>query len=169
MSEAEGRQKSSVNLDDVLNQEVKATGAEITEGSHPGVLFGFGQPFKLSSNFGPPRDVFDLRFAMYDRNGVVAEVCILCPVPTGGELHRRSKMYKIAKALANGDASLMKGEDFVSGFKLTSLLGRPAILAVKKNAKDFPQVDSVNPPMAGAKFPTAEECKTLASSPGVPF
>lgn len=164
----DGRMKADVTLADVLNQEQQATGAEITDGSYPGTLFGFGEPFKLNSNFGAPRTVFEARFGILDKHGNLAEVNFLLPVPEGGKIHRRSKLFGLIKSI--GDASLIEGEDLAKGFKLSALLGRSGVLDIKNNEKKFPEVKGVGGKMAGAKYPTLEECKELlTSSPGVSF
>jgi len=171
------REKADVNLDDILDAEVKVTGADIPEGSYPATLFGFGEPFKLavSDKFkkkdGPThRVVFELRFGLFDKTGTLQELQHMVPIPEGGEVNRKSNLYKSMKALAGGDAKYIdENGNFTKGTKLTSFLGRNVVLGVKKNSKDWPQVETVASKMDGVKYPTLEECATLKASDNIPF
>lgn len=170
-----GRESIGVKLEDFLDKPIIATGADIVEGSYPGTLFAYSAPFKVPNNFakeGEPttRVVFEMRFGIFDKKGGLAEVTRLLPTPENGKLNRRSNAYKAAAALCAGDATMMKGEDFTSEFSFAKLIGKNAVLAVSKNAKDFPQVDAVGAKMAGAKYPSLEDCKKMLGGSGhIPF
>jgi len=175
----ETRMQADVTLDDVLGGELKITGADLPDGSYPATLFGFGAPFKMKvteqfrKEGGPEfKTNFELRFGLRDKQGALVEVAYMCGIPEGGEVNRRSNLWKGISALANGDATLIdeKNGVFMKGVKLTSFLGKTAVLNIKKNKKDFPQVESIGRPMDGVKYPTMEECKALlTSSQGIPF
>jgi len=174
------RMESDVNLDDILGAEIKLTGADLPPGSYPATLFGFGAPFrmKVTEQFkkegGPEyKDNFDLRFGVVDKQGNLVEQTYMVGVPDGGEVNRKSNLFKALLALSNGDPKVIneKGE-VAKGLKLKSLIGRNCVLNIEKNKKDFPQVASVAQKLAaeGVKYPSLEECKKLlTSSEGVPF
>ncbi len=175
----EKRQKSDVNLADVLGAQLKVSGSDISAGSYGGILCGFGEPFKIDNTKGKfykpgqpvTRDVFDANFGLYDKEGNVAVISMLIPVPDGGAANRRSNLYKTLKALGTGDDSLiLKDGNFASGASMGKFIGRPCSLAIKINSSDWPEVESVTPAMNGVKTPTLEECKkAMAESEGIPF
>lgn len=178
-TEEQGRKKSDVKLDDLLGGDLKLTGADLPDGSYPAILFGFSEPFEMkqSEKFkkeGQPayRTLFDLRFGLRDKQGTIVELTYMVGIPDGGEVNRKSNLYKAIVALAAGDAKIVdpKTGNLQPGIKLPLFVGRPCVLGVKKNAKEFPQIDTVAGPMDGAKYPTLEECKSLlTSSEGIPF
>lgn len=174
----EKREEVDIKLDDIVGAEVKVTGADIPEGSYPATLFAFGQPFKVpvSDEFkkkdGPThRIVFELRFGLFDKSGTIQELQYMVPVPEAGEVNRKSNLYKAMKSLAAGDTKYIDDQgNFTKGTKLTSFVGRNVVLGVKKNKKEWPQIESVAPKMDGAKYPSLEECKKLlTSSEDIPF
>jgi hypothetical protein len=165
-------------LKDVLSANLRVTGNDIPVGTYGGILFGFSDPFmiKVSEQFrkedGPTeRAVFEARFGVYVK-GKAEEVDYLIPVPDGGAANRRSNLYKMLRALGAGNNKLLTDEGFAESVNMQSFIGCVGVVAVKKNAKDFPQVESVGPKMDGVKYPTLEECKGLdapASSESIPF
>jgi hypothetical protein len=164
-----------IDLDAMLDREVKLTGADLPAGSYPGVLFAFGAPFKMrtSEKFKKPgapeyRVLFDLRFGLFDKGGDLVELTAMAGVPDGGEVNRRSNLYKYVKGLA--PESFDKEGNFKPGLKLSALIGRTCILNVTINKKEFPQIEGISPPLDGAKYPDAETCKKeLTGSQDVPF
>lgn len=175
-TEKQGRMESTVDLDALVGAELQATGAEIPDGSYGAVLFAFGKPFRLkqSEKFrkeGQPefRDCFDLRFGLYDKDGNLAELTYLSGIPDGGKVNRRSNLFKALRAVG-GETMIDKEGNFAKGVKLSSFLGKPCVLGVKKNKDEWPNIDSIAPPMAGVKVPSLDECKALlTSSQNVPF
>lgn len=167
---------SAPSLKDVMNAPLRVTGNDVPAGSYGGILFGFSEPFMLavSEKFrkegGPThRAVFEARFGVNVKDKM-EEVDYLIPVPDGGAANRRSNLYKMLRALGTGDDKLLSGDGFAQNVNMQSFIGKTGTVVVKKNEKDFPQVESVAPPMAGVKFPTLEECKGLTSgSDGIPF
>ena len=169
------REKSDVKLDDLMGAEMKLTGADIPPGSYGVILFGYSEPFRMkqSEKFKKKdspeyRDLFDLRFGLFDKSGSVVEQTYLCGIPDGGELNRRSNLYKALKAIGleffDKEGSLRKGT------KLSSFIGKVGVANIEANKDDWPQIKSLGGPMDGAKYPTLEQCKELlTSSQGVPF
>lgn len=163
------------SLDDVLNKPQKITGTEVPEGTYPGTLYGYSEPFWLaqSEKFkkpGQPDKKLMVRaeFGVRLKDGKVETTGMMFQVPQG-EIHRKSNSYKFVKALAMGDAELMNADgDVAASFTLRKLIGKTAMVSVKNNDKGFPQVDGLLAPVDGAKYPTLEECKDLGSE-GVPF
>ncbi len=166
------------SLADIENQELRATGQDIPDGSYGATLFGFTEPFwmPVSEQFRKPgqpekRLCFDARFGFYDKAGQLTELTYLMPVPDGGAANRKSNLYKVLKALSAGNVELINAEGNIpKGVKLASFVGRSGVLSVIKNKKDWPQISSVSPRMDGIKYPTVEECKAnLKGSDGTPF
>lgn len=170
--------KAAPSLKDVMNAPLRVTGNDIPAGSYGGVLFGFSEPFMIpvSEQFrkeGGPKEraVFEARFGVYVK-GKAEEVDYLIPVPDGGAANRRSNLYKMLRALGTGNNKLLTDEGFAEGVNMQAFIGCTGVVAVKHNAKDFPQIESVAPKMDGVKYPTLEECKGLdapASSEAIPF
>jgi hypothetical protein len=171
----EKRLKSDVKLDDLMGNDLKLTGADIPAGSYGVILFGFSEPFRMkqsekfkkegSSEY---RDLFDLRFGLFDKSGSVVEQTYLCGIPDGGELNRRSNLYKALKALGleffDKDGALRKG------IKLKDFIGKVGVANIEQNKDEWPQIKTIGGPMDGAKYPTLEQCKELlTSSQNVPF
>lgn len=173
--QSEGRGKSDVSLDDVLGLEPKVTGADIPEGSYGTILFAFGAPFTLkqSEKFKKPgqsdvRTLFDLRFAVFDKSGGVQELTKMVGVPDGGEMNRKSNLYKYLKTLK--PEKFDKEGNIIKGTKLKDFIGSVGVLSVGKNKEDWPEITAIGGPMDGAKYPSIEQCKELlAGSQGVPF
>lgn len=169
------REEIDMDMDALLGSELKLTGADLPAGSYPGVLFAFSKPFLMpvGEKFKKPgqpekRPVFDLRFGIFDKAGALVEVTLLAGIPDGGEVNRRSNLYKALKALAP-DAFDNEGK-MKPGNKLTSFLGKTCVVNIVLNKKEFPQVDGLAPPLAGAKYPDPEACKKeLTGSQDVPF
>lgn len=163
------------SLEDVVNKTQKVTGTEVPEGTYPGTLYGYSEPFWLnqSEKFkkpGQPDKKLMVRaeFGVRLKDGKVETSGMMFQVPNG-EIHRKSNSYKFVKALALGDAELMNEKGDVSAsFTLKKLIGKQAMVSVKNNEKGFPQVDGLLAPVDGAKYPTLEECKALESE-GIPF
>lgn len=169
----EGRGKADVKLADLLEGEVKATGADIPEGSYGCILFAFGEPFTLKNEkFRKPgepetRTLFDLRFAILDKQGGVAELTKMTGVPDGG-INRKSNLYKYLKALR--PEKFTKEGDIIKGTKLKDFIGSIGVLGVGKNKDEWPEITSISGPADGVKCPTMEQCKELlSSSQGIPF
>lgn len=171
--------KVAPKLEDVLGKELTRTGSDIPEGSYPGTLYGIGEPFMLASapQFVKPgqpaeRPVMELKYGIVTKDGLQA-VQFLVPVPEGGAANRRSNLYKALKAMKGADEKFFqKDGNFAKGVNLKMFLGANATVQVKKNAKDFPAVETIASPMDGVKFPTLEECKPLVDaeqSEGIPF
>lgn len=171
--------KEPSKLDTLMDAPLQATGNEISEGSHGGTLFKFGEPFELDntkSQFfkaGDPekRLVFEAIFGLYDTNGALTALELLLPFPEGGATNRKSKVYKTLKSLATGTKLLNeKDGSFSKGTTLKSFLGLPGVLAIKKNKKEFPTIESVAPKMDGVKYPTLKECESITiESRDLPF
>lgn len=177
---AERNKEAAPKLDDVLGKELHRTGSDIPEGSYPGTLYGFGEPFMLavSPQFRKPgqpdeRPVMELKFGIFTKDGLQA-VQRLVPVPENGAANRRSNLYKDLKSMRGADPAVFDNQgNFVKGVNLQTFIGSNATIQVKKNAKDFPTVEQVASPMQGVKFPTLEECEKLkeleAASEDIPF
>jgi hypothetical protein len=169
------REKSDVKLDDLMGSDLKLTGADIPAGSYGVILFGFSEPFRMrqSDKFKKKdspefRDLFDLRFGLFDKSGSVVEQTYLCGIPDGGELNRRSNLYKALKAIGleyfDKEGSLRKGT------KLKDFIGKVGVANIEPNKDDWPQIKTIGGPLDGAKYPTLDQCKELlTSSPDVPF
>ena len=163
------------SLEDILDHKQKVTGTEVPEGTYPGTLYGYSEPFwlKTSEQYKKPgqpdkRLMIRAEFGITLKSGQVESAGMMFQVPQG-EIHRKSNAYKFVKSLASGDAELMNDKgDVAASFTLKKLIGKAAMVAVKNNEKGFPQVDGLLPPIDGAKYPTLEECKDLGSE-GVPF
>jgi hypothetical protein len=163
------------SLEDVLSKTQKVTGTDVAEGTYPGTLYGYSEPFWLaqSEKFkkpGQPDKKLMVRaeFGLRLKDGKIGEAGMMFQVPNG-EIHRKSNSYKFVKALASGDPELMNAEgDVAASFTLKKLIGKHASVSVKNNEKGFPQVEGLLPPIDGAKYPTLEECKSLGSE-DVPF
>ncbi len=162
-------EEKAPSLADVLDQETKTTGNDIPVGSYPATLYGFSEPFfvKTAEKFRKPgqpekRLVFDAKFGIFDKTGQVTDITYLIPVPDGGKVNRKSNMYKMLSALAAGNPELISTEGNIKA-KLPQFFGRNAVLSVEKNDQDWPTVRGVAPMMAGAKYPTLEDCKGLVS------
>ena len=169
------RLESDIQLDDLLDRPLEATGSDVPDGSYPATLFAYSRPFKLAMapQFVKPggpthKTVFELRFGLYDQKGVLVELDKLVNVPEGGGANRKSNLYKALRSLAPD-----KFDDegaFKKGTTLKSFLGLQCVLGVKKNKQDWPAVETINPRMAGAKYPAIEECQAkLTESEGIPF
>lgn len=170
--------KTPSKLDTLMDAPLQATGNEISEGSHGGTLFKFGEPFELDntkSQFyksGDPekRLVFEAYFGLYDTNGILTSLELLLPFPEGGATNRKSKVYKTLKSLAVGTKLIDDKGTFAKGTTLKSFFGLPGVLAVKKNAKEFPVIESVAPKMDGVKYPSLKECESITiQSDKIPF
>lgn len=163
------------SLEDVVSKTQKVTGTEVPEGTYPGTLYGYSEPFwlKTSEKFlkpGQPEKRLMIRaeFGLRLKGGNVESAGMMFQVPQG-EIHRKSNSYKFVKALASGDAELMNDKgDVAASFTLKKLIGKSAMIAVKNNDKGFPQVEGLLPPIDGANYPKLEECKDLGSE-GIPF
>lgn len=159
------------SLKDVLGKDLLATGQDIPEGSYPGVLFAFGEPFmlKVAEQFrkagkSDERAVMELHFGVRVKEAM-ASVAYLVPVPEGGATNKRSNLYKALKALKGSDAKFFDKEgNFAKGITLEKFLGATATVQVKKNAKDFPQVEALSSPMDGVKYPSLEDTTSLAEA-----
>lgn len=167
-----------MKLDDVLNQPLKTTGSDVPEGSYPGTLYKFGEPFEVDNTRGKfykegqpsKRVVFEACFGIYDKVGKLESIEYLIPVPDGGAANKKSNLYKMLKGLATGTALMTAEGEFAPGTSLKSFIGATGVVAVKKNDQDFANVSGVGPKMDGAKYPTLEECKALqGSSEAIPF
>jgi hypothetical protein len=164
----------ATKLASILNAPLHQTGLDIPEGSYPGTLFGFGEPtmIPVAEQFrkpgGPTATLkFEMRFGLRVKDSV-QEVAYLVPVPEGGSVNRRSNLFKACRGM-RPDLFNHEGA-FNPGVTLQSFVGSGATVQVKKNKKDFPQVEAVAAPMQGVVCPTIEECAVLAaSSDGIPF
>ena len=169
------REKSDIKLEDVMGAPLKLTGADLPAASYGVVLFAFGTPFRMrqSEKFkkaGSPefRDLFDLRFGLFDKGGSVVEQTYLCGIPDGGELNRRSNLYKALKALK--PEKFDKEGNLTKGTSLKDFLGAVGIANIELNKDEWPQIKTISGPVDGAKYPTVEQCKELVEgSQGVPF
>lgn len=158
-------------LADIINAKQKVTGNDVPEGTYPGTLYGYSDPFWLTTaeRFRKPgqpekRLMIRAEFGITLQKGGLESVGMMFPVPQG-ELHRKSNAYKFVKALASSDPEIMNANGDVSdSFTLARLIGKTAMLAVKNNEKGFPQVDGLLPPLDGGKYPSLEDCKPLAES-----
>ena len=161
-------------LADIMNAPLKQTGLDIPEGSYPGTLFGFGEPtmIPVAEQFRKPGGLtatlkFEMRFGLRVKDSV-QEVAYLVPVPEGGSVNRRSNLFKALRGM-RPDCFNHEGS-FNPNVTLATFIGSAATVQVKKNKKDFPQVEAVAAPMQGVVCPTIEECAVLAaSSDGIPF
>lgn len=159
------------SLKDVLGKDLRATGQDIPEGNYAGVLFAFGDPFMLdvSEKFrkaGKPteRAVMELHFGVRVKEGMAA-VNYLVPVPEGGATNKKSNLYKALRALKGADPKFFDKEgNFVPGVTLEKFIGANGSVQVKKNAKDFPQVETLSSAMDGVVYPTMKECDTLVEA-----
>jgi len=166
--------QTASKLNDIMNAPLRQTGFDIPEGSYPGTLFGFGEPtmIPVAEQFrkpgGPSATLkFEMRFGLRVKDSV-QEVAYLVPVPEGGSVNRRSNLFKACRAM-RPDLFNHEGA-FNADVTLQSFIGSPATVQVKKNKKDFPQVEAVASPMQGVVCPTMEECAALtAGSDGIPF
>lgn len=172
--------KQAPALKDILGSSLKATGNDIPEGNYPGVLFAFGEPFMLkqSDKFkkeGQPdeRAVMELFFGVAVK-GKTESVALLVGIPEGGAANKRSNLYKALKAMKGSDSKFFDGEgNFAKDVNLEKFLGATASVQVKKNSKDFPQVEAISSPMDGVQYPTLDACKglveALKASESIPF
>lgn len=168
------------NLKDVLGKDLLATGQDVPEGSYPGVLFAFGEPFmlKVAEQFRKPgkpdeRAVMELHFGIRVKEAMCS-VAYLVPVPEGGATNKRSNLYKALKALKGQDPKYFDKEgNFAKGVTLERFLGSTSTVQVKKNSKDFPQVEALSSPMDGVKYPSLDDTKALVealkASEDIPF
>lgn len=155
-------------LADVLGKTLTATGQDIPEGNYPGILFAFGDPFMLpvAEQFRKPgkpleRAVMELHFGVRVKE-VMASVGYLCPVPEGGATNKKSNLYKALKALKGSDPKVFDKDGlFVPGVTLQGFIGATATVQVKKNKKDFPQIETLSSAMDGVKYPSMEETAKL--------
>lgn len=173
--------KAPSKLAMLMDAPLQATGADIPEGSYGATLYGFSEPTEMDATKSkfykqgdPPKKVmFEAYFGLYDKNGVPARVEYFLPVPDGGVTNRKSNVYKMLKSLATGTPLIAADGSFAKGTTLKSFMGLNAVLAVKKNDKDFPNVASVGPKMDGVKYPTLEECQKIVVEPeasdNIPF
>lgn len=178
---AEKEAPTKSRLEAAMDQEIQVTGAEIPPGSYPAILVGFSEPWEMDntkSKFRKEGDadtktVFELEFALYDKEGVPALLESLCAFPDDGLANRRSTLYKTLKALATGSTLINEASGaFAKGTKLSSFVGKRCVLVVKKNDKDWPSVENIAPGMDGLKYPTMEEAKAIPraeKSGDVPF
>lgn len=164
----QAKKATAPKLEDVLGSELHRSGSDVPEGSYPGTLYNFGEPFMLASapQFRKPgqpeeRAVMELQFAIITKDGIQG-VQYLVPVPEGGAANRRSNLYKALKMLKGTDeAFFQKDGNFTKGVNLKKFVGSTCVVQVKKNAKDFPTVEALASPVEGMKFPNMEECKRL--------
>jgi hypothetical protein len=175
-----GNENKAPSLKDVLGKELNATGFDIPEGSYQGCLFAFGEPFmlKVAAQFQKPgqpdeRAVMELWFGVKVKDQM-QPVAQLVGVPEGGAANKKSNLYKALKALKGMDPKFFDKEgNFAKGVNLEKFLGAAATVQVKKNAKDFPQVDTIVAPMDGVAYPKLEDCKglhdQLVQSDNIPF
>ena len=147
---------------DFLNAPLVRTGSDIAEGNYAGVLADFGKPFELKDNFakeGEPlmKTVFEAIFVIASKDGPQT-VDYLLPLASGGMANRKSNVYKMLKALRGTDTKFFLPDgNFAKDVTLSAFLGSPAMIQVKKNAKEFPAVEAVTGPVDGVKVPTAKE------------
>ncbi len=166
----------------VLEAPLKTRGSDVPEGSYPGTLFTFGEPFMIegSAAFAKPgvsnvKAVFEVGWAVRTKDGSVQSIDYLLPVISqNGGAHRRSKLYKMLRALRGSDPKFFKQDgsgDFADGITLRSFIDSSGVVQVKKNKKDFPVVETIASPIDGLKYPTKEECEKLIAreSEEVPF
>lgn len=162
------------NLKDILNKGLKVSGSEIPDGTYPATLAGYSEPWwqdQTASKFykqGDPQTklMMKAQFAIWVKTPKGAEklepVEMMLNVPNG-KAHIKSGVYKFIKALLNGDPELIdKDGNFSDRVNLAMLIGRSATLSVKTNEKGFAQVESLQSPIDGPKYPTAEEAKALS-------
>lgn len=157
-----------------MGEDLQVTGADIPDGTYAAMLFEFSEPWEMDatkSKFFKTGDaatktVFHASFGLIDKGGTLQRIDQMLPFPDGGGANRRSNVYKLLKALAVSKPGQLIKEDgnFVKGVKLSSFLGLTCMLGIKKNAKDFPQIESVVAPVDGLKYPTLEACKDLPKS-----
>lgn len=145
-----------------FNAPVEATGADIPEGSYPGCLRKFGEAMWLKSTFKEEEQLrIEVEFAVRLKDGTVETIDGLMNPPTDGKVNRKSNLFKLIKA-AMPDAINAQGQ-FVKGFKLNDLIGKPLVVSVGKNSKEFATYKGVAAPIDGLKYPTAEELAALVS------
>lgn len=179
--ETRKRESANVDLKTVLGGALKATGAEIPDGTYPAVLVGFGEPFLLETaekfrKAGKPtkRTVFEALFCIHDKHKAPTIMTYLLPCPENGGINKRSNLYKMLRSLTAAEkAALMdKNGDFTSGTSLESFFGAKGMLNIKQNEKEWPSVEAVAGPMDGAKYPDDADVKRAVeshSSEGIPF
>lgn len=169
MSETNTTQQPKSKLEALMTTQLAVTGADIPEGSYPGTLFEFSEPWEMDnkqSKFYRPgqpekKVVFEASFAIFDKAGAIQRLEYLLPWPDGGAANRRSNLYKMLGKLANGTKLIREDGAFAQGTTLASFLGLTGILQVKKNAKDFPNIESLAARIDGLKYPSLEDCKGL--------
>lgn len=175
MSENTKRLDADVDLDALMDAPLEATGSDVPDGSYPATLFGYTKPFKLevAPQFRKPggpthKTVFEMRFGLLDQKGQLVELDKLVNVPDGGGANRKSNLYKALRSLA--PEKFDEEGSFKKGVNLKSFIGQQCVLGVKKNKQDWPAVETINPRMAGAKYPTVDECREkLTGSQDIPF
>jgi hypothetical protein len=156
-------------LEALMDAELKVTGADIPDGSYAAMLFEFSEPWSMDatkSKFYKDGDdklktVFHASFGLIDKAGILQRLDYMMPWPDGGGANRRSNFYKVLKNISVGKNLIKEDGNFAKGTKLSSFVGLTCMLGVKKNAKEFPQVDSVIAPVEGLKYPTLAACKDL--------
>lgn len=170
--------KAPSKLDELMNAPLKATGGDVPPGSYGGVLFGFSEPIEMDatkSKFykqGQPavKLMFEASFGILDKTGGATFVELFMPFPDGGAANRKSTLYKTLKALATGTSLMDADGNFSKGTTLKSFVGLKAVLTVKNNDREFPNVESVAPPIEGARYPTMEQLKAIPmESDNIPF
>lgn len=180
MSETNATEKPKSRLESLMDAPLVVTGSDIPEGSYGGTLFEFSEPFEMDnskSKFRKPGDPdkvlkFEASFGIYDKSGQIQRLDTLLNWPDGGAANRRSTLYKMLSKLAVGTKLIKEDGAFAQGTTLKSFIGMGAVLSVKKNAKDFPQVESFAAMMEGVKRPDLEACKGLDKVEGdstIPF
>ena len=152
----------ATNEMDFLNLPLTRTAWDIAEGNYAGVLAAFGKPFELKDNFAKEGDpdkkvVFEAVFVILTKDGAQT-VDYLLPLPQGGMANRKSNVYKMLKSLRGADPKFFQPDgNFSKDVTLTGFIGSPAMVQVKKNAKDFPAVEAVASPVEGVKLPAAKD------------
>jgi hypothetical protein len=154
-----------------FDQPVEATGVDIPPGNYPGVLRRFGECIYLKSQFKDEEQLrMEVEFAVRVKDGSVQVVGGLMTPPhkgkSGLEVNRKSNLFKLVTA-AMADAVNKDGQ-FVKGFKLNDIVGKPVLVEVAKNAKEFATLKGISAPVDGLKYPTPDEVKALVSEE-IPF
>lgn len=144
--------------------------AEIPEGTHPARLIKYSDFFELKAaeQFRRPGDpetttCFNAIFAVRCPTGECDAVELLLHKPQSRTLSAKSNVFKFISALATDD-ECNRGK-LSPQFRMNALLGRPCVVIVEKNKKDFPTVKGVGKPMTKQLSPDDNECKELLTRP----
>ena len=144
---------------------------EIPEGTHPARLIRYSEFFEIrgSEQFrkqGDPEThtAFNAIFAVRTPTGDCDIMEMLMHKPASFTLSKKSKVYQFISVLATPDEFDAK-KNSLEKVRMNDLLGRPCVVIVEKNKKEFSTIKSVGRAMAKQDTPNDQECEELLKRP----